>query len=70
MQRYHIGRKITKAEAIVEIAKNHDSLTEEEVGGFFNVSKQYVSELLIKDRKAKWEKSTRVSFKKEDIMEG
>ena len=53
MQRYHIGRKITKAEAIVEIAKNHDSLTEEEVGGFFNVSKQYVSQLLIADRKEK-----------------
>ncbi len=52
MQRYHIGRKITKAEAIVEIAKNHDSLTEEEVGAFFNVSKQYVSQLLIQDRKA------------------
>ncbi len=53
MQRYHIGRKITKAEAIVEIAKNHDSLTEEEVGAFFNVSKQYVSQLLIADRKEK-----------------
>ncbi len=59
MQRYHIGRKITKAEAIVEIAKNHDSLTEEEVGAFFNVSKQYVSQLLIENRKEKGDNGNR-----------
>ena len=57
--------KLDRKQVILECCKAHPDCSLEEIGKVFGVSKQYVSELVLKD---KWEKATRVSFTAEDII--